>query len=267
MTSTASGLGILLRPDDPLPLYSQLYAALRRRILDGRCPEGSLLPAENDLAEALGISRITAKRALDELAARGLVRRRRGRGTEVLHPPAQRPVVASIDGLVENSLVMGRDTAVELLDFAYVPATEAVAVALAVTPGAPVQWAVRVRREGGEPFSCVTTWIPEAIGRGFGRAELMATPLVVLLERAGVRLASAEQVIGAEAASPAAAQALGVAPGTALLNIHRVSRDHRGIPVERTEVLYNPARYQYRMLFEHIAAAPASSRQHPSSPR
>lgn len=263
MTSSAPTLGIRLEPDSPLPLYAQLHAALRRRILDGRCPEGALLPSENDLAEALGVSRITIKRAFDELAASGLVRRRRGHGTEVLRGPAQRPVLASVDGLVENSLVMGRDTEVELLEFAYVPADEAVAEALDVAPGALVQKAVRVRRELGEPFSRITTWIPEAVGRGFGRGDLITTPLVALLERAGVRLSSAEQAIGAENADAAAALALGVAPGAALLRVERLSRDQRGTPVERAEVLYNPARYRYRMLFEHIAEATATAPRRP----
>jgi len=256
MTSAPSTLGIVLRPDSPLPLYAQLQAALRRRILDGSCPEGSLLPSENELAAALGVSRITVQRAFAELASLGLVRRQRGRGTEVLRAP-DRPVVASVDGLVENNLVMGRDTQVTLLDFAYLPADTAVAKALAIPEGTIVQRAVRVRAEKGEPFSYVTSWVPEAIGRTFDRDALATTPLIVLLERAGVQFASAEQVIDAEIASPATAAALDVPPGSALLRINRISRDQNGTPAEWTEVLYNPGRYQYRMAFGQVMEAPS----------
>lgn len=249
MTTMADpGLGIVLRPESPLPLYAQLQAALRRRILDGRCPEGSLLPAENDLAASLGVSRITVQRAFGELAAAGLVRRQRGRGTEVVRP-SDKAVVASIAGLVENSFAMGRETQVKLLAFAYVRADAEVAAALAVPEGTKVQRAVRVRVERGQPFSHVTTWLPEPVGSGFDRAALASTPLVVLLERAGVQIASAEQVIDAEPADAAVARALGMAPGAALLRVARVARDPAGVPVERTVVRYNPARYQYRMVF------------------
>lgn len=247
-------LGIALRPESPLPLYAQLQAALRRRILDGTCPEGTLLPSENELASALGVSRITAQRAFAELAANGLVRRQRGRGTEVLRAQ-DRPVVASVDGLVENNLAMGRETQVALLDFGYVPADAAVAAALSLPEGALVQRAVRVRTEAGQPFSYVTTYVPEAIGQRYDREALMSTPLVVLLERAGVRFASAEQAISAESATPAIAAALGVEPGAALLRINRTSRDQNGTPAERTEVLYNPRRYQYRMNFGQLVEA------------
>ena len=246
---SGAGLGIVLRPDHALPLHAQIHRALRRRILDGRCPEGSLLPSENEMGEALGVSRITIRRAFDDLAAAGLVRRSRGRGTEVLRRPEQRPVLAHIDGLVEASLVMGRDTTVELLDFAYVPATAEIAAALEIAEGAPVQHALRIRREGGAIFSLAHSWVPEALGRTYSREDLMQTPLVRLLERAGAEFGSAEQVLGAEAATPEAASALGVAPGAALLRVRRLSRDPRGVPIERMEVLYIPERYEYRMQF------------------
>ena len=59
----------LLRNDLPTPLYHQMFTLLRDRILSGDIPCGSRIPTEFDLAEAFGVSRITAKRALDELAA------------------------------------------------------------------------------------------------------------------------------------------------------------------------------------------------------
>ena len=68
----------LLRNDLPTPLYHQMFTLLRDRILSGEIPRGSRIPTEFDLAESFGVSRITAKRALDELAAEGLVERRRG---------------------------------------------------------------------------------------------------------------------------------------------------------------------------------------------
>jgi GntR family transcriptional regulator len=167
-------------------------------------------------------------------------------------------VLASIDGLLENSLVMGKDTGVALLEFDYVPADRTVAEALELAPGTPVQMAVRMRRTGSTPFSYLTTWLPESVGRSFKREELGTIPLVVLLERAGVRLTSAEQVIGAENATGAVAAVLGVDPGAALMTMVRTLRDENGRPVEYTKILYNPRLYQYRMMLERL---PASSGQ------
>jgi DNA-binding FadR family transcriptional regulator len=67
--------------ESPTPLYHQLFSLLKSRILDGTLALGLRLPPEEQLADLFSVSRITAKRAMDDLATEGLVERRRGRGT------------------------------------------------------------------------------------------------------------------------------------------------------------------------------------------
>src|SRR5690606_26146540 len=66
-----------------LPLYQQIYQQLLEDIRTGKYPPGSQLPTEKELAEAYGVSRITSKRALTELAEAGFIERIRGRGSFV----------------------------------------------------------------------------------------------------------------------------------------------------------------------------------------
>lgn len=61
--------------------YRRIFATLQRDLRDGRYPQGRPLPSEQALMRRFGVSRITAKRAMDELVRRGLVWRRRGSGT------------------------------------------------------------------------------------------------------------------------------------------------------------------------------------------
>jgi GntR family transcriptional regulator len=236
----------------PMPLYHQIYLILRDQIADGSAGADTTLPGEQELMRLYGVSRITAKRALDELAADGLVVRERGRGTRVNALPAAPPVRASIEGLLENLLVMGLKTKVALLDFAYIRANAETARALACPPGETVQHAVRVRSIGGEPFSYLVTHVPEAIGRSFTRRDLAAKPLLTLLERSGVQVCSAEQVISAKLADARVAPHLGVEVGSALLKITRVVRDQRERPVEFITGLYRPDRYQYAMSLSRV---------------
>ena len=65
------------------PLYKQIYEQLLSDIQNGKYPPGSQLPTEKELAQAYGVSRITSKRALTQLAEEGLVDRIRGRGSFV----------------------------------------------------------------------------------------------------------------------------------------------------------------------------------------
>lgn len=239
-------------PRLPTPLYHQIYLVLRRQIADGSIGSDATVPGEQELTRLYGVSRITAKRALDELAAEGLVVRERGRGTRVRSPPPTPPFRASIEGLLENLLVMGLKTKVVLLEFGYVRAPAEAAAALGCTIGQTVQRAVRVRHIDGAPFSHLTTFVPEAIGRTFSRRDLASEPLLSLLERSGVRVSRADQVITAKLADVQVARYLEVAVGAALLKITRIVRDQSGRPVEFITGLYRPDRYQYAMSLSRI---------------
>lgn len=70
-------------PNDPLPLYYQVYASLRDRIDAGEFPPGSALPPERKLVNDYGVSRITVVKAMDTLERDGLIERQQGRGTFV----------------------------------------------------------------------------------------------------------------------------------------------------------------------------------------
>jgi len=260
MSATATHGAVQLRPGgaggvdaaSPTPLYHQIYLILRDEILSGERPRGALLPGEKDLIEIFAVSRITAKRALNELAAAGLVVRERGRGTRVRYEGPTPPIRSSVEGLLENLLAMGLKTEVRLLEFDYVPATEEVARALHCEVRTPVQHAVRVRSLEGAPLSHLTTYVPEDIGRSFDARDLARTPLLALLERCGVVVTSAEQTIAATLADSRVASLLGVAVGSALLRIRRVVHDQAGRPVEYITGLYRPDRYQYRMALSRV---------------
>ncbi len=73
-------------PSDPLPLYYQVYVSLFKRIQGGEFPPGSFLPAERQLTEDYGVSRITIIKALNELSRDHHIKRQQGRGTVVTHP-------------------------------------------------------------------------------------------------------------------------------------------------------------------------------------
>ncbi len=234
------------------PLYHQIYLILKGQITDGVYSPDARLPSEQELTERFGVSRITAKRAMDELAAEGLVVRERARGTRVIYQPPSAPIPSSVEGLLENLIAMGLETSVRLLEFEYLPASEVIAQALELPPGQEVQRAVRVRYLDEAPFSHLTTYVPAGLGRQFGAEELSSLSLLSLLERCGVQVDSAEQTISATLADSVIAQHLDVDVGSALMKITRVVRDQTGAPVEFITALYRPDRYQYRMALSRV---------------
>jgi GntR family transcriptional regulator len=69
--------------NSPLPAWAQVMRDVRRRIEEGELESGSKIPTENELASSYGVSRITVRQALAELASEGFIDRRQGTGTFV----------------------------------------------------------------------------------------------------------------------------------------------------------------------------------------
>lgn len=225
----------------------QVYLVLRDRILSGAIAHGVKLPTENVLAVAHGVSRVTVRRALGELARERLIERRRSAGTRVIYRPVRAPITADISGMLASLADMGRRTTVKLLSFDYVPAAGAAAQALGVPSDEMLQRSVRVRSVDGEPFSYLTTFVPERVSLTFTQPELASRPLLDLLERAGVKVEHAHQRISAGLATPDVAAALEVRIGTPLIELTRVVYDQSGRGVEHLHALYRPDRYSFEI--------------------
>jgi GntR family transcriptional regulator len=237
----------------------QVYLVLRDRIRSGAFGFGAKLPTENELAVYHGVSRVTVRRALGELARERFIERRPSAGTRVIYRPAPVPVTADISGVLANLADMGRRTAVKLLSFDYVPADGALAQALGVERDAPLQRAVRVRALDRVPFSYLTTHVPESVAVTFSKQDLASRPLLELLERAGIKVEHARQRISAALATPDVAAALDVHSGSPLIELVRVVRDRSGRAVEHLHALYRPDRYAFEMDLVRSGRADAES--------
>ncbi len=237
----------------PLPLYHRVYVVLRQQIAEGRWEPDAAMPGEHDLSEAFKVSRITIRRALDRLERENLITRRRGSGTFAQPAGDVAPIRQSLSGLLENLLTMGLKTSVRVLDFAYTPAPAEVAAALEIPPRTVVQKAVRVRAHHNEPFSFLTTWVPEDIGRKFKRSDMARRPLLALLEDSGYAASRADQVISARLADTQVASELNMEVGAALLYVRRTVRDPQDRVVEYIQALYRPELYEYHMGMKRVS--------------
>ena len=225
----------------------RVYLLLRDEIVAGRYRAGARLPSEPRLAAEHRVARVTVRRALDGLQRDGLVTRRVGSGTFVEGPATDGAVIADFANMLSQIGAMGRNTKARLVRFGYEQAPVAVAAALGLPDGAIVQASVRVRSLDGAPFSYLRAYVPERIGRSFEETDLARTALLTLLERSGAKPDHASQTVGASAATPEIAAALGVPVGEALLSIARTVFDRQGRGIEHLVALYRPDRYRLNM--------------------
>lgn len=225
----------------------RVYLLLRDQIAQGEPGVGAALPGEQKLAEMHDVSRVTIRRALQSLAADGLIEKRSGAGSIVTAQAPRAGIAANMATLIPQIVQMGTGTTARLLAFSYGPPPPAAGSALGLAADAKVQTATRVRYQDGKPFSHLTTHVPEDIARNYSEADLATTPLFQLLERGGVSVDSAEQSVSATLAAPDVAEALEISVGTALLSLTRIVRDANGRGVEYLSALYRPDMFRLEM--------------------
>ncbi|HUD95527.1 GntR family transcriptional regulator [Sphingobium sp.] len=227
-----------------IPLYQQIFLTLRDEITSGKRPIGSAVPTEHEVAVQFDVSRITARRALDELAAKGLVERKRRVGTRVIFQEQTVPIEANIDQAVESLIAFGRRTRVRVVSFEREIASPEIAELLDLSDGTMVVRALRVRFLDDLPLGAIESFVPEQVAGALNGRDLMTTPLLELIRTSGHTIGAASQTVSAVAADPALAAFLQVEPRAPIIRIDRLVRGRDDKPLLATIAQYRGDRYR-----------------------
>jgi GntR family transcriptional regulator len=231
--------------DSSALLYARLESVLAAEIMDGTVMAGDQLPTEDELILRFEVSRITVRRAIQNLVGRGLVEIRRGKGTFV----ATRQItqeLTELTGFVEDMQALGRKPTARLLDKKIVMADKTVASHLALTKGERVVRILRVRLADGVPVSLDETYLPLEIGEKIITNNLKVEPIFSLLEQKyNIPLIEAEYKLEAMAADKIVSAALNVKTGSPLFRIERTSYTKGGRPVDYERLYYRGDRVRF----------------------
>ncbi|GAA3166970.1 MULTISPECIES: GntR family transcriptional regulator [Streptomyces] len=226
----------------PVPLYFQLSQQLEAAIERGALTPGTLLGNEIELAGRLGLSRPTVRQAIQSLVDKGLLVRRRGVGTQVVHSQVKRPL--ELSSLYDDLEAAGQRPGTKVLVNTVVAASAEVAAALGVAEDGEVHRIERLRFTHGEPMAYLCNFLPPGL-LDLDTGQLEATGLYRLMRAAGITLHSARQTIGARAATAGEAERLDEQTGAPLLTMQRVTFDDTGRAVEFGTHTYRPSRYSF----------------------
>ncbi|MEV6021819.1 GntR family transcriptional regulator [Streptomyces sp. NPDC052036] len=228
--------------NSPVPLYFQLSQQLEAAIEHGELTPGSLLGNEIELAGRLGLSRPTVRQAIQSLVDKGLLVRRRGVGTQVVHSQVKRPL--ELSSLYDDLEAAGQRPATRVLANTVAPASAEVAAALGVPEGVEVHRIERLRLAHGEPMAYLCNFLPTGL-LDLETEHLESTGLYRLMRAAGITLHSARQTVGARAATPVEGERLGEPEGAPLLTMQRTTFDDTGRAVEFGTHTYRASRYSF----------------------
>jgi GntR family transcriptional regulator len=212
------------------PLYLQLASKLAAAIHAGWWQASEALPSERTFCDALCISRVTARKALDIVLQQGLITRRHGSGTFIT-PLLEQPLsrlsgfseMLTAKGFRPESIWLNRDLAS--------PSAEEV-IRLGLSPSAQVCHLKRLRLADGVVMAIEISTLPAAI---VPDPFAMGHSLYSYLDQQGHSVVRALQHVRAINASSELAQLAGIPEGEAMLMMSRVGYDARNIAIELTD--------------------------------
>ncbi len=206
---------------------------------------GEQFPPERQLAEALGISRMTLRRAIDELVSKGVVRRRHGAGVFALGPKLDQPLAAS--SFTEDMVARGMRPGSRVVSFDVTKAGAHIGRRLHIDDDAEVIAILRLRLADDEPLALEELHIPAALVPGLKPADLENSSFYELLaSRFSISLNHSVQTIEPTLLDAGEAKILGVPEQSTALLFERTSRGADGVPFEFVRSVYRGDRYKIR---------------------
>jgi len=218
-------------PAAGVTLWRRIADDLERDIAAGEIAAGEKLPGETEIAAGFAVNRHTVRRAIAELAGRGLVRAARGSGTFVeggrlAYPISARTRFSEIVGTA------GREAGGRLVASRFEPADRAVARRLKLTKGTPVVRLDFVRSANGVPLSAGTTWLPAARVPDAAKTYETTRSITRTLAAAGIRDYRRDSTrVTAAVADAIDATRLDLSPGRPLLVVESVDVTPDGKPI------------------------------------
>ncbi len=230
------------------PAHARIAAWLEKLIVSGRLASGDKLPAEVDIAAALGVSRMTLRQALGAIEAKGLLRRSRGRfGGNFVETPRLEFDHTGLPGFTEQLRRLDMSAGAQLVSATTLPATAEVREALALKRGARVHEIVRIRSANGTPILLEETYLPAKLFPGLLAADLTGSVYALMSEQFDTALYSADEHIEATPATAGRAELLGVSVGDPLLLVTRTAFDRDGAAVEFSHDYFRSDRSRIRV--------------------
>ena len=225
------------------PLYQVVIDTIVARIASGALPPGAMLPSEVQLGTELGVSQGTARKALMDLEARGLVQRAQGRGTFVTIQTPDR-------ALFNFFRLRGPDGArpAPVLERQEMVARKSKAEERALLHGAPekVFEIARVRSLPKDDRVCESSVVPQTLFPGLmDRAPLPNTLYVFYQQAYSCIVVRADERLNPCVADAEMAAQLGVAEGAAILKVERLAYDALDRAVERRVSFIHAVAHSY----------------------
>ena len=225
--------------------FDQVSAEIEQRIREGIYVSAQKLPSEYDLAKEFDCSRLTIRKAIDDLIKKNILVKRPGKGSYVMTQQKIQSGRAGLQGFTEAARAYGKTSKTEVISFEKLKnPSEEILQALQSTSNQPIYELVRRRLLDEEPMTVEKIYLCEAYVEEFSKEDFQGS-LFQLIEQQ-VEIAYSHQEVEAILVEPEISSLLDVPVGNPLLQVHSITYAIDATPILYDISFYRADRYTFK---------------------
>ncbi|WP_031504968.1 GntR family transcriptional regulator [Pseudothermotoga hypogea] len=234
----------------PVPLYYRVYRELKRRISEGEYKPGDRIPPEIELVKSFGVSRLTIRRALEELKSEGLISRHKGKGTFIVGKKEEESMNV-LKGFTDKAKEEGLSVRSHVLENRLIEIPPELCQVFGLEQGAMVVLLRRVRFLNDEPVAIEAAYLNPAVDvriLSILKKDMSKESLYEFLRNElKIPLIRALEELELTHVSSSDAKHLGLQPGACALLRKRYTYTTNGKCVEFVRSIYRGDKYRFKM--------------------
>lgn len=219
--------------DIPIPYYYQIQQSLKDFILNGKWKPGDFILSERELSELFKVSRITVRKALDNLLIEGLIKKVKGKGTVVAKPKIEEQLFNKLIGTYQDLTEKGFKVKNKILSFVLKDPDEQEISNLKISSSDKIFKVERLRYMEDEPYHYSITSIPRKLCSNFDVNLMINDSLIHVMDKYyGLKIYKLKRVLESTIASPQEAKLFGIKVGSPILLFYNTALSENGTPIE-----------------------------------
>jgi len=235
--------------DNHLPYYSQLKRIIIDFIEREELTANEKLPPEKDLGRHFGVSRITVRKALDELEKEGYINKVQGKGTFVSHEVIKQDLL-KFYSFTEEMKKEGKEPSSRVLDFKVGHVDSKITSKLRSGQGEKVLIITRLRLADSKPMMLETSYLPHNMFPNITREEVNNNPLYdILRKKYNVTFSRAEEVFTSTSLTKRESEILNSTKGRPAILLERITHSDNRI-IEYTKSVVRGDKFKFRVVLQ-----------------
>lgn len=225
--------------------FEKIAQEIQQRIENEFYVRSQKLPSEYDLAKEFAVSRLTVRKAIDELIQKNILYKLKGKGTYVMSPQKIQSGRSGLKGFTEAAKEYGKTSQTEVITFhemTNVPSV--IQEALKLGSKDTLYELVRRRNLDSDPMTVEKIYLAEAYVEGLTAKDFEGSLFERLEEK--IEIAYSHQEIEAILVTKELAELLNVPVGGPLLKVHSVTYTKDGVPILYDESYYRADKYTFK---------------------